>query len=137
MRFRKLYAKNISTMGTFGKRLRDLREEKGITLKELAVLIGRDEKNNTTISAWEKDKTQPSIEDIVKLADVLNTSTEYLLRGKKVNVVSEPENDYVKIKKDELLELKDKLIQYQAKEIEELKDKEKNLKNIEVVRNEG
>lgn len=120
-------------MSTFGKRLRDLREAKKLTLKELAVMLGRDEKNNTTISAWEKDKTQPSIEDIIKLTEILDTSTDYLLKGSST-VTSDESGEYVKVRTEELLGLKDELIKYQKKEIEELRQKEENLKNIEVVR---
>jgi len=117
-------------MNSFGKRLRELREGKGLKLKELAVLIGREEKNNTTISAWENDKTQPSIEDIIKLSDILETSTEYLLRGVS-GAVNEPQSEYVKIKKDELLELKEELIKYQKKEIENLQKENAQQKNTE------
>lgn len=60
----------------FGKRLKKLRNEKGINQKELA-----DKMNTTkaTISRYENDKQEPSVLILEKLAEYFNTSTDYIL----------------------------------------------------------
>lgn len=60
----------------FGKRLRELRKDKGLTQQELADYFNV---SKVTVSAWEINKQEPSIEDIKKLASILDTSTDYLL----------------------------------------------------------
>lgn len=61
---------------TFGQRLTDLREEKGIRQKELAVLINV---SPSTVSNYENDVHYPDVEILCKLADYFNVSTDYLL----------------------------------------------------------
>jgi transcriptional regulator with XRE-family HTH domain len=71
---------------TFGQRLRQIRENKGITQKELA------EKLNVTfqtISKWENSVTEPDISTIKEIAKLLNCSIEQLF------------NDSEEIKEDE------------------------------------
>lgn len=122
-------------MNTFGERLKKLREAMGKSQQELADFLGKG--NKTVISSWELNKTKPHMDDIVSLSEYFGTTTDYLMKGIQASGAQESNSEYTTVKKDELLELREKLIQYQAKEIEELKEKEKNLKNIEVVRNEG
>lgn len=121
-------------MGTFGERLKKLREGKGFNQQELADYLGKG--NKTVISSWELNKSKPSMDDIITLSEFFETTTDYMMKGVEKNSSQESNNDYIQIKKDELLQLKSELIQYQKREIEELKEKEKNLKNIEVVRTE-
>lgn len=61
---------------TFGQRLIDLREEKGIFQKELAVHLNV---SPSTISNYENDVHFPDIEILCKLADYFQVSTDYLL----------------------------------------------------------
>lgn len=56
--------------------LRILREEKGITQLRLSLEIGVAQE---TVSGYELGKTAPSAETLLKLADYLGTSTDYLL----------------------------------------------------------
>lgn len=60
----------------FGDILKELREDKGLTQEDLATLmnIGR-----TSITSYETNSSQPSIETLIKLADYFNVSTDYLL----------------------------------------------------------
>ena len=60
---------------SFGKRLKDLRKERGLTLVELAneVNIGK-----SIISLWEQDKCQPSLDKVIALADFFDVSLDYL-----------------------------------------------------------
>lgn len=57
-------------------RLKELREEKKITQKEVAEAIGGTQSN---LAKWEKEKIQPAADMIIKLADFFGVSTDYLL----------------------------------------------------------
>lgn len=57
-------------------RLREIREEKGLTQKELAKKLNLDGHN---IGDWERGKCEPSISMIIKLSNVLDVSISYLL----------------------------------------------------------
>ena len=61
----------------FGKRLRQVRNDRGLTLKELAAESGH---SHTHITAVENGKRKINIETLVNLANVLHVSTDYLLR---------------------------------------------------------
>ena len=63
-------------MVTFGKRLKEAREAKGLSQKELAQEIGS---INTVIGRYEKDKMKPSIDVVKKLAEKLETTVGYLI----------------------------------------------------------
>lgn len=60
---------------TFGKRLRRLRKEKGLTQKELGAKIGV---GRTTISEYESGKIVPRQDGLIKLAEELNVTVDYL-----------------------------------------------------------
>lgn len=57
-------------------RLKELREEKGLTQTEVATAIGGSQSN---LAKWEKEKVEPTADAICKLADFFNVSTDYLL----------------------------------------------------------
>ncbi len=59
----------------FGKRLKKLREEKGISQEELGKIIGQKKSN---ISKYENDKLQPSIETIDTIANYFGVTVDYL-----------------------------------------------------------
>lgn len=122
-------------MDTIGKRLKYAKDKKGLTNKELAALMGKN--SPSTVIAWENDTTEITVSQLKLLAEILEVSEQFLLNGNEAqSIVSEPTPDYVLVKKDEYMALQDRVIQYQQKEIEELKKSEQNLKNIEVVRTE-
>ena len=60
----------------FAERLKELREEKGITLKTLADAIGV---SDIAISRWENNKRIPNIEVLVAIADYFCVSTDFLV----------------------------------------------------------
>lgn len=60
----------------FGKRLRELRQEKDLTQKQLAEIFNVD---HTTIRDWEIRGKQPSYETLCKLAKFFEVTTDYLL----------------------------------------------------------
>ena len=63
-------------MNVFRKRLKELRVEKKISQKELAVIIGT---NNSSICDWECGRSEPNIDTIIKLAELFDVTTDYLL----------------------------------------------------------
>lgn len=58
------------------QRIREVRQARGMSQVELAGLLGV---TKQSVSNWENDNIQPSIEMLVKLAQVLAVSTDYLL----------------------------------------------------------
>ena len=62
----------------FGDRLVKAREKKGLNQKELAQLLGI---TPTRLNYWEKNKREPDVFMIKKLAFELNVSTDYLIRN--------------------------------------------------------
>ena len=61
---------------TVGKRIAKLRKERKLSQKELASLLFVADK---TISSWEIDRTEPSLEMLVKLSDVFGCSMSFLM----------------------------------------------------------
>ncbi len=57
-------------------RLRQLRNEKGWTLEQVGKEINV---SNQTISNWEKGKTQPDIESLIRLANLFKVTIDYLV----------------------------------------------------------
>lgn len=58
------------------QRLRELRKEKGLTMKKLGEMVGVGE---STISQYENGKRQPDFTTLDKLAEIFNVSVDYLL----------------------------------------------------------
>jgi transcriptional regulator with XRE-family HTH domain len=65
-------------MQRFGKKLRTLRIKHGITLQELTHQLGFS--SHSYLSAIEFGKKQPSVELVIKLAELFNVSTDQLLK---------------------------------------------------------
>jgi len=57
-------------------RLRELREEKGVLQKDVAAYVCR---SPITVGDWERGRSQPSIEDLIKLADYFGRTVDYLI----------------------------------------------------------
>ena len=62
----------------FGERLKELRNNKKMTQSELAELT---DLHYTQIGRYEKGKTMPSPDVLVKLSDTLSVSIDYLIEG--------------------------------------------------------
>ncbi len=58
------------------RRIRELRLAKNISQVKLAELIGV---TKQSVSNWENDNIQHSVEILIKLAEIFNVSTDYLL----------------------------------------------------------
>ncbi|MDE5767853.1 MAG: helix-turn-helix domain-containing protein [Oscillospiraceae bacterium] len=63
-----------------GQRIRCLRMRNGITQKELAKILYVSE---STVSGWERGRAEPSIDFIVRLTALFQTSLNYLIIGNK------------------------------------------------------
>lgn len=67
-------------MSTLGTRLLELRKQKGLTQEQLAEKLNV---TNQSVSKWEKDINAPDIALLVELADLFDTSVDYLLGRKE------------------------------------------------------
>lgn len=61
-----------------GNRISDLRKNKKWTQDDLANKIFVTDK---TILSWESNKTEPSLETIIKLSELFNCNASYLIYG--------------------------------------------------------
>lgn len=96
-------------------RIKQLREEKGISQRALANKIGASAK---AVNFWESGKVEPSAKFILSLANVFECTADFLLGREddlgNVNVMRELENDekeilelFTKLDKKERAELAD------------------------------
>lgn len=60
----------------FGQRLNQVRKTKGFTAQKMADLLSV---SIRTYRNYESETSSPSLEALVKIADILNVSTDYLL----------------------------------------------------------
>lgn len=101
-----------------GNKILNLRKEKGLTQQELADKLFVTDK---TISSWESDRTEPDLEMLIKLSEILETSVGNLLYS---------DNE----KNDIETEIKVKLSKEEFERIEKfMKSKAKFLKNSKQV----
>ena len=73
-------------MATFGSRLRELRENKGLRQEDIGDLF---DFGKSTVSQWESGKSQPEYNILVKLAEFFDVSVDHLL-GRPLVMVNEP-----------------------------------------------
>jgi transcriptional regulator with XRE-family HTH domain len=84
----------------FGRRLKDLRLERGLTQQQLGNMINV---TKVSISCYENNIRTPNLETFLDLVNVLDVSADYLL-GNDFKVVAEDELDYsIKLSKNDLL----------------------------------
>ncbi len=57
-------------------RIKELRKEKGLTQKQLAVLMNKSE---TGLASWEQGLSEPNINDLRLLCKIFEVSADYLL----------------------------------------------------------
>lgn len=65
----------ISNDNKFSTRLRLLRQEKGLSMEQLANAV---EVSNASICTWENGNTEPRVSQIVRFAQFFGCSTDYL-----------------------------------------------------------
>ncbi|MCZ6521866.1 MAG: helix-turn-helix transcriptional regulator [Bacteroidetes bacterium] len=93
----------------FSIRLKNKRKENGLSQEKLAQLLGV---STGTVGGYEIGKSFPSIEVLVKISTILETSIDYLIQGHSHEY---PENS------SEVDKLKEMEMSYQRKEFEGLK----------------
>ncbi|EMF49131.1 helix-turn-helix domain-containing protein [Streptococcus parauberis] len=90
----------------FPQRLKKLRKEKGLTQKELGERLGV---KQNTFTNWENGKREPNLSTILKLAEILETTTDdllgYTILSANQPVVSLSEIDVANIDKLSMTEL--------------------------------
>lgn len=87
-------------MAIFGERLRELREERGLTQPELADALGV---SKNTVFVWEKEKRRPKKDyDLFKVAKFFGVSYFYLM-----GISDEREEKYEEITADEATRMLD------------------------------
>lgn len=67
-------------MNKFGDNLRKYRKEKKLTQEQLADLLNV---SFQTISKWEKEKTEPNIDTLIKIASIFNITLDELIGVRK------------------------------------------------------
>lgn len=93
-------------------RIKELREEKQISQKKLAEIIGTSQRN---IGRWENEENEPSYLQIVKLADFFECSIDYL-------VGREDDFGIIENKKYELTDREQKMLSIFKQLIPEMQD---------------
>lgn len=65
---------------SIGKKIKNLRLEKGYSQRELGEILGF---CNQTISFWESGQREPDLDTLILLADFFEVSTDFLLDRKE------------------------------------------------------
>ena len=75
-------------MDVFGKKIKECREQKGISQNELAKLINA---HHSIIGKYERGEVKPSIDVVTKIASVLDTTVGYLVgEDQNINILRDP-----------------------------------------------
>lgn len=62
-------------MNPYGKRLKELRKEQGLTMEQLAAATGC---SQGLISQWERDVSKPSYDWLIAMAKYFNVTVGYM-----------------------------------------------------------
>ncbi len=82
---------------TLGERIQKLRKDNNHSQEQLAEALAI---SRQAISKWESNQGQPEINNIIKLAEIYNTTTDYILLGKEEIKENIKENIKEDIKED-------------------------------------
>lgn len=78
----------------FGEKIREIREKRKITMKEVAEKAGLSE---SLISQIERNKVSPAIDTLLSIVDILEVDIEYIFsdfkKDKRVNIVKSSERN--------------------------------------------
>lgn len=86
-------------MLVFGKRLRELRKEKGLTQQQLGDIVGV---TKVSICCYENGTRTPTLETLIDLADALNTKLTSLLAIDYFAVAEEDETKTLNVAREEI-----------------------------------
>lgn len=79
---------------TFNERLKMLREDKGFTQQHLSEVLNV---SSSAVSHYENGTREPTIETLIRMADVLNVSVDYLVGNTNANILpNEKKKPYCK-----------------------------------------
>lgn len=82
----------MSTNEEISYRIKTLRETRGLEQSDIAEKMGY--KSQSTISKWESAKNLPNGRKLVQLAQILGTSTDYILYGVEQAAISDIQSIY-------------------------------------------
>ena len=75
-------------MSSFGKKLRECRDAKGLSQSQLAKILNT---NHSIIGKYERGEVKPTIDVVKRLADELATTVGFLLgETEQVNILKDP-----------------------------------------------
>ena len=72
---------------SIGERISELRKQQNISQGQLAKALGL---SRQAVSKWENDQTAPDTINLIRLADLLGTDTEYLATGVHSRIKTPP-----------------------------------------------
>lgn len=104
-----------------GNKISSLRKKRNLTQQELGALLFVSDK---TISSWEANRTEPSLDMILKLSETLSCSIKDLIEEEKGNLDFDIETEIkIKLSKKEFKELED-FLEQQAKRLKQTNQKD-------------
>lgn len=75
-------------MASFGKKLKECMERKGLSQSEVAKLLNT---NHSIIGKYERDEVKPTVDIVKRLAEVLDTTVGFLMgESMEMNVLKDP-----------------------------------------------
>lgn len=69
----------------YGLRMKELREEKGLTQKQACKIL---RVSISSLSTYERNVREPNIDTLVRMADLYNTTVDYITYREKVPILS-------------------------------------------------
>lgn len=78
----------------FSKQLIHLRNTRGMSQEELAAMM---DVTRQSVSKWETDQTYPDSEKLIKLSEIFEVSTDYLLKGTDTEITDSHHNSQASI----------------------------------------
>ncbi|KAA6436891.1 helix-turn-helix transcriptional regulator [Dyadobacter flavalbus] len=114
-------------MSTVGKRIKKCRENCNLSQEQLAAIM--EKAGKATISNWETGRNEPTLTEFKKLAEVLKTTVSHLIG--ETPMFEEPRENYVLVKKDDLIELQRKALERESERNRELKELLENSKKAD------
>lgn len=105
-------------MSTVGKRIKKCRENCNLSQEQLAAIM--EKAGKATISNWETGRNEPTLTEFKKLAEVLKTTVSFLIG--EAPMFEEPRENYILVKKDDLIELQRKALERESERNRELKE---------------
>ncbi|MGE0003835.1 MAG: helix-turn-helix domain-containing protein, partial [Candidatus Izemoplasmatales bacterium] len=77
---------------TLGEKLMEWRKNKGLSQEQLAEKLGL---TRQSVSLWETDQTNPSLDNLVQLANLYHVSLDQLVRGEGHFIEPTESNEFV------------------------------------------